>query len=65
MCINYLGGIGKHTDMSWYITCHLVVRKMAKMVKSCGRNQENYRSVFMDSFYKKREYNVLKVIIEF
>ncbi|WP_255201201.1 hypothetical protein [Staphylococcus epidermidis] len=32
MRINYIGGSGKHTDMTWYIPCHLMVRKMAEVV---------------------------------
>lgn len=38
MHINYIGASGKPTDMSWYIPCHLVVRKMAELVNLSGRN---------------------------
>ena len=34
----YIGGSGKQADKSWYIPCHLVVRKMAELVHLLGSN---------------------------
>jgi len=40
--IYYIGGTGKWIGVDWYISCHLMVRKMAEVVHSVGRNQKAF-----------------------